>query len=117
SAYGPHVAVLIAGGRADEGDVDMDVPLLNGPDTAAVGTHDGVALQLAGGDGFADLAPDAGGLDAGDGAVLDHGNDGVVGLAQGAGADGDVFNAHLVHFLHNHVHHIVAFPEMMMEGQ
>ena len=59
---------------------------------------------------------DAGGQDAGDGAVLNIGDDGVVGLAQGGGADTDVFQAHVMNLLHDHVHHIVALPEVVVEG-
>ena len=109
------VAVLIAGGCADEGDVHMGLAGDKGADTAAVAAHGRQTLQLAVGDGLADLAADAGGLDVGDGAVLDHGDQIIVGLAQRAGADGDVLQAHLLDLFHDHADHEVAVTEVMME--
>ena len=94
----------------------MHFTALNGSHASAVGAHDGQILKLTRGDGLADLSAHAGGLDAGNGAVLDHGNDGIMGLTHGAGADGDVLDPHLVHFLHHHVHHIVSLAEVVVEG-
>ena len=94
----------------------MGLAGLNGADAAAVAAHGGQPLQLAVGDGIADLAADAGGLDVDDGTVLDHGDEGVMGLAQRACAQGDVLEAHLVDLLHHHADHEVALAEVMMEG-
>ena len=52
-----------AGRRADERHVQMDVALLNGADTTAVGAHDRRLFELALGDmASSDLAANAGGL-------------------------------------------------------
>ena len=44
SAVGLHIAVLIAGRRADEGDINVNLSCLDGSHTSAVGTHDGQIL-------------------------------------------------------------------------
>ena len=116
AAHTGAVAVLIAGGCADESDVHMGLAGLNGADAAAVAAHGGQPLQLAVGDGIADLAADAGGLDIDDGTVLDHGDEGVMGLAQRACAQGDVLEAHLVDLFHDHADHEVALAEVVVEG-
>ena len=116
AAVGLHVAVLVAGRRADERDVDMDLAGLDGADAAAVGAHDRQITELSCGNGLADLAADAGGLDTYDGSVLDHGNDGIMSLAQGGRADGDPLDAHVVDLFHDHIDNVVALAEMMMEG-
>ena len=116
AADGAEVPVLICRGSADECDIDLVLTCHQGPDTAAVAAHVGQALELAVGDGFADLASDARGTDVGDGAVLDIGDDVVVGLAQGGGADGDVLQAHLVDGVHDHVDDLVAFTEVVVEA-
>ena len=84
-------------------------------DTAAVAAHGSQTLQLAVRDGLADLAADAGGLDVGDGPVLDHGDQIIVCLAQRAGADGDVLQAHLLDLFHDHADHEVAVTEVVVE--
>ena len=116
AAHAGAVAVLVAGGCTDEGDVHMGLAGLNGADAAAVAAHGSQPLQLAVGDGIADLAADAGGLDVDDGAVLDHRNQRVMGLAQRACAQGDVLEAHLVDLLHDHADHEVALAEVVVEG-
>ena len=116
AAHAGAVAVLVTGGCADEGDVHMGLAGLNGADTAAVAAHGGQALQLAVGDGIADLAADTGRLDVDDGAILDHGDEGVMSLAQRACAQGDVLEAHLVDLFHDHADHEVALAEVVVEG-
>ena len=116
AADAAQVAVIIGRGGADKGDVHLGFPCHQRTDTPAVGAHDGQALELALGDGPADLAADARGLDAGDGAVLDHGHQVVVGLAQGGGGQGDVLEAHLLDLLHHHADDQVALAEMMVEA-
>ena len=94
----------------------MGLAGLDGADTAAVAAHGSQALQLAMRNGIADLAADAGGLDVDDGAVLDHGDEGVMSLAQRACAQGDVLEAHLVDLFHDHADHEVALAEVVVEG-
>ena len=94
----------------------MGLAGLNGADTAAVAAHGGQPLQLAVGDGIADLAADAGGLDVDDSTVLDHGDEGVMGFAQRACTQGDVLEAHLVDLFHDHADHEVALAEVVVEG-
>ena len=116
AAHTGAVAVLVAGGCADEGDVHMGLAGLNGADTAAVAAHGSQALQLAMRNSIADLAAHAGRLDVDDGAVLDHGDEGVMSLAQRACAQGDVLEAHLVDLFHDHADHEVALAEVVVEG-
>ena len=116
AAHAGAVAVLIAGRCTDEGDVHMGLAGLDGADTAAVAAHGSQTLQLAVGDGIADLAADAGGLDVDDGTILDHGDEGVMSLAQRACAQGDVLEAHLVDLFHDHADHEIALAEVVVEG-
>ena len=116
AADGAEVSVFVCRGSTDECDIDLVLTCHQGPDTAAVAAHVGQALELAVGDSFTDLASDARGADVGDGAVLDVGDDVVVGLAQGGCADGDVLQAHLVDGVHDHVDHLVAFTEVVVEA-
>ena len=118
AADAPAVAHAVGGRSRHKGDIDVDLTGLNGPGTAAVRTDDGGSLQLTGGDHFAHPATDTGGLDADDLALLDIVGNGVVGAAQRGGGDGQVLQAQLLNGgLHDHVHHIVAVPQMMMEGE
>ena len=110
------VAVIIGCGSADECDVNLCLTRYQRADTSAVAAHDRKALEFAVGDRFADLAADTGGLDAGDGAVFDHGNKSFVSLAQGSGCQCDVLKTHVVDLLHDHVDDQVAFTEMMVEA-
>ena len=94
----------------------MGLAGLDGADTAAVAAHGSQALQLAMRNSIADLAAHAGRLDVDDGAVLDHGDEGVMSLAQRACAQGDVLEAHLVDLFHDHADHEVALAEVVVEG-
>ena len=79
---------------------------------------DGGRLQLSGGDHLAHPAPDAAGLDAHHLAGLDVGGDGVVGAAQAGGGDGQLLQPQLLDGgAHDHVHHVVPIPEMVVEGE
>ena len=117
AAVGCQVAVFIRRGGADERDVHVGLAALDGADSSAVGSHVCQALQLACGDRLTDLAADAGGLDVDDGAVLDQRKDRVVLASQGGCAEGDVLDAHLMHFQHDHIQDLVAVPEVMVEAQ
>ena len=110
------IAVIIGSRGADEGDVNLGFTRNKRADTAAVGTHDGKALELSFGNGLPDLPPDAGGFNAGNGSVLDHGHQRVVGLAEGGGGQGDVLEAHFVDLFHDHVDDQVALAEVVMEA-
>ena len=116
AAHTGAVAVLVTGGCADEGDVHMGLAGLNGADTAAVAAHGSQTLELAVGNGVADLAADTGGLNVQDGTVLDHGDQSVMSLAQRACAQGDVLDAHFVDLFHDHADHEVALAEVVVEG-
>ena len=94
----------------------MSLTGLDGADTAAVAAHGSQALQLAMRNGIADLAADTGRLDVDDGAILDHGDEGVMSLAQRACAQGDVLEAHLVDLFHHHADHEIALAEVVVEG-
>ena len=94
----------------------MNLAAFNGPHSSAVGTHDGQIFQFSVGNCLSDSSADAGGLQTGDSAVFDIGDDGIIGLSQGAGTDGDILHAHPVHFLHDHIDHVISLPEMVVEG-
>ncbi|CCY84880.1 putative uncharacterized protein [Clostridium sp. CAG:149] len=113
----PAVSVLIAGGRADEGNVNVHLAGLNGPHTAAVGAHNRQISELSRRYGLSDFSPHAGGLNACHRPVLDVGHNRIIGLTHGAGADGDALYSHPVNLFHDHVQHIVAFTEMMVKGK
>src|SRR5699024_1675298 len=70
------VAHLVGGGGRHKGDVDMDLPGLDGPGAPTVAAEDGGGFQVALGNHLAHFAPDAGGLQADDDAVLDVLGDG-----------------------------------------
>ena len=115
AAHTGAVAVLVTGGCADECDIHVGLAGLNGADTAAVAAHGSQTLELAVGDGIADLAADTGGLNVQDGTVLDHGDQSVMSLAQRACAQGDVLDAHFVDLFHDHADHEVALAEVVVE--
>ena len=94
----------------------MDIPCFDGPDPPAVGADVGHLPQLPAGDRLPYLPPDAAGGDTGDGAVLDVLYNRVMGVPQGAGADGNIPNPQGGDGLHHHVHHIVPVPQVVVEG-
>ena len=111
------VAVIVAGGRADKGNIDGRLAGLDGTDTAAVAAHDGETFQLAFRDSLPDLAAHTAGLDVGNRAILNHRHQRVMRFAEGTCADGDIFDAHLVNFLHDHVDDQISIAEMVVEAQ
>ena len=118
AADAPAVAHGVTGGSSNEGDVDVDLAGLNGTGTAAVAADNGGGLQLAGGDHLAHTATDAGGLDADDLALLNVIGNGIVGRAQAGGGDGQVLEAQLLDGGSHHlVDHIVAVPQVVVEGE
>ena len=50
------------------------------------------------------------------GTVFQHGNERVLGFAEGAGTDGNVLEAHLMNSLHHLHSHQVSFPKMMVKA-
>ena len=50
------------------------------------------------------------------GAVFQHGNERVLGFAEGAGTDGNVLKAHLMNSLHHLHSHQISFPKMMVKA-
>ena len=112
------VAHAVTGGGGHKGDVDVDLAGLDGAGTAAVAADDGAGLQLAGGDHFAHSAADAAGLNTDDLALLDVIGNGVVGVAQGGGRDGQILQPQLLDGgFHDHVDHIVAVTQVVVEGE
>ena len=95
----------------------MHLARLDGPYPAPMGSHDGQVLQLPRRNRFPDPSPDAGRLEPGDGSVLNIRNNGIVGLSQRAGADGNIPDAHFMNLFHYHVQYVIALSEMMMEGK
>ena len=71
-------------------------------------------------DAFGDLGTDAAahvvGDDLGDHAVLDVVNKGQMAVEQRAGVDGNVLISHAGDLVHDHVQHIVAVSQMVVEG-
>ena len=118
AADAPAIAHTVGGGGGHEGDVDVNFAGFNGTGASAVAADDGGGLQLAGGDHFAHPAPDARGLDAHDLALLDVIGNGIMGIAQRGGGNGQVVQTQLFNGgLHHHVHHEVSVPEVVVEGE
>ena len=118
AADAPAVAHAVRGGSSHKGDVDVNLTGLDGTGTAAVGTDDGGGLQLSGGNDLAHPAADAGGLDADDLALFNIVSDGIMGAAQARCGNGQVLQAQLLDGgLHDHVDHIIAVTQMVMEGE
>ena len=83
-----------------------------------MGTDNGRSLQLTGGNHLAHPATDAGGLNADDLALFNIIGDGIMGAAQRGSGNGQVLQAQLLDGgLHNHVDHIVAVTQMVVEGE
>ena len=95
----------------------MGLAGLNRADTAAVAPHDCEALKPTLGDGLADLAAYARALDIGDGPVVYHVDNRVILAAHRGSADGDVLDAELMDFFHNHVENLIALAEVVVEAQ
>ena len=117
SADRPRVSVFVRRRRADERHVQMDVALLNRADTTAVRANDRRLFEFSLGNGLADLAANAGGLDARNHALLDKRLQRVVRRAHRGGADGDIPDAHPRDLLHDHVDHIISIAEMVVEAE
>ena len=82
----------------------------------SMGAEDGRSLQIPFRDCLTHALVDEVGVDAGDDLFLDHVGQAAVGAVDGAGADGDVMEAHLLDLRHDHGKHLVAVPQMMVEG-
>ena len=95
----------------------MDVALFNRADTAAVRANDRRLFEFTLGNSLADLAANAGGLDARNHALLNERLQRVVRRAHRGGTDGDIPDAHPRDFLHDHVDHIISVAEMMVEAE
>ena len=113
------VAIVVSGGSADEGHVDLQLPGLDSPGAAAVGAQDdGLGqLHLAGEDGVAQLAADAAGLDAVDGAVLHKVHDGgFLDVHHGAGSKAQALDAQRPDGGEHLADDLVPLPEAVVEG-
>ena len=72
AADAAEVTILVRSRRTDKCDVDVDVPFFDGAHAAAVASDDRRRREPTEGYVLADTVTDAGGLDADDGALLDH---------------------------------------------
>ena len=73
-------------------------------------------FQNAFGDLGADAAAHVVGDEFGDHAVLDVVHEGQMAVEQRAGIDGDILVSHAGDLVHDHVEHIVAVSQMVVEG-
>lgn len=109
------VAEWIAGGHAQEGDVDGDLAAFDQRDTTAVGVDVDRLVHQAVGNRLGELAAHSRGIDASDEAgfdVLDQ--HGVGGLQRGRGQR-QVLEAHAREDVDHHVDGLVAFAKTVME--
>ena len=96
----------------------MHFTRFDGAGTSAVAADDGRRFQLAFGNDLTHLAADAAGLDANDLALLDVLGNRVMRFAQRGRGDGEILQAQLFDGgFHDHIHHIVAVAQVMMEGE
>ena len=101
------VAEGVGAGGAEEGDVDVQV---------AVAAEDNRLVHDAGADGLGQLAAHAGGGDAGDDAVADVLDQGRVHVLKARCGQVQVLEAHLGELVDDHVDHLVAAAEVVVEG-
>ena len=116
AVHAVHVALAVRRGGGNEGDVDVGLAGGQRVGTVAVGAEDSRLFQIAVRDGLPHALVDEVGVDAGDDFLPDHVGQTPVGAVDGAGADGDVMEAHLLDLRHDHGKHLVAVPQMMVEG-
>ena len=112
------VAHAVARGSGDESNVDVDFARLNSAGTAAVAADDGGCFQLSCRNDLANAPAYAGGLDADDLALLNIVRDGIMCAAETGCRDSQVLEPQLLNGCgHDHVRHIVAVTQVMMEAE
>jgi len=109
------VTLVIGSRGGDEGDVDVDVALLDSTDTGTVAADDHDAVEVTSRDREAEAVVGTG-VDGLDSAVLEEGDEGLLSVVEGGRSKVDALHAQLLELLHDRNKNTITSTEVVVEG-